>query len=278
MIANGAMDREHYRSLKVDQCHWQEAVNVGLNPLHRLIDHVYLMMILLVTGPQGFAQWAAPADDIIPGQSGDHSSSGLNIGDIFSATFTWEQDGAMMEVIHIAGIVMSSANKKKTHGQRLESDDRSQITTFTLIVPDVQEQTVYTLANSIQAIANTTNREFHQNWQMHKICRVRAGILPGPIAGLAQMNDVQVTQLHGDTENPARVTRRECHSKAEKLLVLVAKIIDMKRIPEFVRGETAELDDGVITQVTSPESPRAPSPAEVFLRLNSLAWLDGTKQ
>ena len=80
------------------------------------------------------------------------------------------------------------------------------------------------------------------------------------------MDDVQVTQLHGTSENPARVSKRLGHSKSEQFLALVARInADISRIPEFL-GYTVDPEQGLVTQVTSPGEPGLSS-EEIFLRL-----------
>ena len=66
------------------------------------------------------------------------------------------------------------------------------------------------------------------------------------------MDDVQVTQLHGASENPARASKRSCHSKADQMVELLTKINnDLSKIPDCL-GFTVDPGSGEVTQVTSP--------------------------
>ncbi len=86
------------------------------------------------------------------------------------------------------------------------------------------------------------------------------------------MDDVQVTQLHGTSENPARVSKRVGHSKSEQLPTLVSRInADISRIPDFLCNTGAHPEQGLVTQVTSPEEPVFSS-EEIFIRLNQWSF------
>ena len=66
---------------------------------------------------------------------------------------------------------------------------------------------------------------------MEDICRVSAGIMPGPIASLTMMNDLQLAQLNGTSDHPQEMTTRHCHDKADKLSAVVQTIIgDIQRL------------------------------------------------
>ena len=175
--------------------------------------------------------------------------------------------------MNVSGVVAATANKRRTPGQRAVSEDRSQVTAFTLIVPDTHQQAGNTFSQAIQTLASTSNREFRQNWEMTNVCRVRAGILPGPIAGLARMDDVQVTQLHGASENPDRASKRSGHSKADQMVELLTRINnDLGKIPDCL-AFTVDSGSGEVTQVTSPGGLGLPT-REIVLRLHQMMTQD----
>jgi hypothetical protein len=89
---------------------------------------------------------------------------------------------------------------------------------FTLIVPPVAFEGTQNLSTAIDAAVTHSTREFPKYWKMTGIKRVGAGILPGPIASLVNMDDIQVAQLYGHSDQPGKVTKRDSHNKAGKFL------------------------------------------------------------
>ena len=77
--------------------------------------------------------------------------------------------------------------------------------------------------------------------------------MPGPIASLTRMNDLQITQLNGTSDNPQALTRRHSHDKADKLIALVQTIIrDIPGLPTYVAKQLGRSETGGTSLEVAP--------------------------
>ena len=61
---------------------------------------------------------------------------------------------------------------------------------------------------------------------MEDIIRVNAGIMPGPVASLTMMSDLQIAQINGASDHPQEMITKHCHDKVEKLSATLQTILD----------------------------------------------------